>query len=134
MPNNTNHHRFTASVAVAFALARGLAADPCATRTDDVPCLHVSPCKGDAALSVGFGGGAAFGAFKVSDASGTVPAVQPTQGAVCYDGDGLHVHEQATEAHVFSPYTSCNSEVFVNSDVLEVFLAPVVAVTDNPQW
>jgi hypothetical protein len=77
---------------------------------------------------------ATFGDFKVSNAPDDVPAAQPTQGTVCYDGAGLHVSEFATEASVFSPYASCNDALWVAGDVLEVFLAPVADPTDDPQW
>ena len=103
--------------------------DPCEARSDDVPCLRIPSCEAAAAT-----GGGTFGDFKVSDAKGDVPARQSTSGSVCYDTDGLHVQETAQEEHIFSPYTQCNDEVFASSDVLEVFLAPVLEATDNPIW
>jgi hypothetical protein len=103
--------------------------DPCVGRTDDVPCLLIPKCD-----SLSFEASGSFGDFKVSDADGDVPAQQATSGTICHDGDGIHVHEVATEEYVFSPYSHCNDEVYVNSDVLEVFIAPVLSVTDNPIW
>jgi len=98
--------------------------DPCTARTDDVPCLHVKSCQHTSAE---------FGPFHVSNANGTVPAVQVTRGGICWDKRGLHVREMAFDRQVFSPYTQCNSPVFVKSDVLEVFIGPVLSPTDNPQ-
>ena len=48
-------------------------------------------------------------------------------------GKGLHIREHAEDAHIFSPYATCNSKVWVNSDVLEVFATPVRHPTDNPR-
>ena len=100
--------------------------DACSVRTDDVPCLHIAACGVEPA--------ATFGPFFISDAALDEPAVQQTHGTICYDSAGIHVAEVATEAHIFSPYTQCNDEVFVASDVLEVFIAPVLSVTDNPEY
>ena len=50
------------------------------------------------------------------------------------DEVGLHVHHNATDKYIFSPWTACNDNVFVNSDVLEVFLAPVKQPYDVPQY
>jgi hypothetical protein len=99
--------------------------DPCAAKPE-VPCIRVGPCE---AMSH-----ATFGDFKVSNAPGDVPASQPTQGTVCYDAEGLRVSEFATDAFVFSPYVNCNAAVWVASDVLEVFLAPILDPADDPQW
>ena len=100
--------------------------DACSLRSDDVPCLHVSACGVEPA--------AAFGNFRVCDPASDAPAVQRTVGTMCYDADGIHVSEIASEAHIFSPYVTCNSEVFDSSDVLEVFIAPVLSVLDNPEF
>jgi len=89
--------------------------DPCSVRTDDVPCLHIVACD-----PLDAGGGTAFGDFKVSDAKDDVPAVQGTSGTICWDADGLHVDEVASDKYIFSPYTTCDSEVFESSDVVEV--------------
>lgn len=99
--------------------------DPCDVRSDDVPCLHAPRC-GD--------GEAAFADFKISTAAADIPATQPTNGTVCWSAAGLHIRETALDGHIFSPYTHCNAPVFVKSDVLEVFLAPVASPTDNPRF
>ena len=44
----------------------------------------------------------------------------------------LLTRRNATDKHIFSPWTKCNDNVFVNSDVLEVFIAPVKRPTDVP--
>merc|ERR1711871_1895025 len=95
---------------------------------DALPCLVVAPCGQPAS------GRGTFGKFKVSNAKGSVAAEQHTEGSVCWDATGLHIHESATDRFIFSPYVRCNSPVFVNSDVLEVFIAPVHSLSDNPQW
>ena len=116
---------FAIATSVKFPSAAALKGrDSCSIRTDDVPCLHVPNCE------TGVG---SFGNFKVSNDSEDVAASQDTSGTICYDATGIHVHEEATEEHIFSPYVQCNDEVFVNSDVLEVFIAPVLDVTYNPQ-
>jgi hypothetical protein len=94
-------------------------------RSDDVPCLHAPRCED---------GSGAFADFKISTAAGDVPATQPTNGTVCWSKTGLHIRETARDAHIFSPYTRCNAPVFSKSDVLEVFLSPVVSPTDNPRF
>ena len=110
-------------------LTIGAAATALAAATDcgrtDVPCLHVPPCS----LA-----GAAFALTQVSNANGSQPSRQQATGSICWDEAGLRVHEVAHETSIFSPYTQCNEPVFVKSDVLEVFIAPVVNPTDNPRW
>ena len=119
--------RMMISLIYAYAAAR----EPASSRLSvcgrtDVPCLKVSACgSGDAAV---------FDDFKISDANCSTAATQATTGTICWDAEGLHVHEVAQDAHIFSPYTHCNDPVFVKSDVLEVFVAPVLATTDNPVW
>lgn len=103
-----------------------LGEDTCAIRTDDVPCLRVSACGVEPA--------AVFGNFRLCDPASDSPALQQTVGTMCYDSDGIHVSERASEKYIFSPYVTCNSEVFSRSDVLEVFLAPVLSVLDNPEF
>ncbi len=97
--------------------------DYCSVRTD-VPCLRVPACDSQDA--------AAFSDFKVTSTGDA--ATQNTQGTVCWSTTGLHVRETATDDHIFSPYTTCDAEVFSRSDVLEVFVAPVLDVHDNPIW
>ena len=97
----------------------------CNNRTDDVPTLIVPSCSD---------GVASFGHFYVSDADTCVPSTLPTNGTICYGDDGFRISEIATDTYIFSPYTECNSPVFVDSDVLEVFIAPVHSPTDNPRW
>ena len=111
-------------MALSTLFATTAAAGDCG-RSGDVPCLHVGPCTGPRA---------AFALTQVSNANGSVPAQQSAAGTICWDEAGLHVEETAKDTHIFSPYTQCDSSVFVNSDVLEVFLAPVLAPTDNPRW
>jgi hypothetical protein len=131
-------------IAASWGMGTDPESDPCSIRTDDVPCIHVGKC--DAPIIT------EFGDFKVSNAVEDVPAVQSTNGNICYDSSGIHVFENATEAYIFSPYSTCNSEVilflyyfthclkqpikqvFIDSDVLEVFIAPVNSVSDNPEW
>jgi hypothetical protein len=100
--------------------------DACATRTDDVPCVHVRQC--------GLAPKAVFGAFKISNVTGSVPATQATSGTVCWDASGIEVSFFVVDAHIFSPWTKCDSTTWVNSDTVEVFVAPVNVVTDNPAW
>lgn len=96
-----------------------------------VPSLRVSACG-----SVKNGGGASFGNFKVTNTNATniQAANQSTDGEICWSNDGIHIEEVATDRYIFSPYTVCDSPVFVNSDVLEVFMAPVKSIHDNPTW
>ena len=79
---------------------------------------------------------ASFGDFLVSNDPGRVPARQKTEGWICHSDDGFTVAEAATDAHVFSDgnATACDSAVFVKSDALEVFIAPVRVATDDPTW
>jgi len=98
--------------------------DDC-SRTDDTPCLRVPNC------AVGFG---VADHFKVTNVPGDISAVQPTTVQVCWDQFGIHVSGNATDRHIFSPYVHCNDPVFINSDVMEVFIAPVYSATDNPIW
>ncbi len=110
-----------------LAFAQGLSTtDACATRTDGVPCLHVKRC--------GLPNPAHFGDFKVSDSPSVVAAAQATNGSLCFDDAGLSISLLATDKHIFSPYTACNAQTWVASDSVEVFIAPVRAVTDNPMW
>ena len=117
----------TAANTVASVVAPVAVTDPCTIRSDGVPCLHVRPCGGGSAThssppdpppssasssASSASTAASFGPFHVTNANGTQPASQATRGTVCWDATGIHVHEHADEAHVFSPYTACNSPVF----------------------
>lgn len=117
------------SKSVAMGTAETVAARETACgRSDDVPCLEIPPC--DAAREP-----APFSIRRVSNAAGSEAARQLTKGHACWnESSGLHIFETASDTSVFSPYTTCNSPVFANSDVLEVFVAPALQPTDNPRW
>ena len=72
--------------------------------------------------------------FVSDDVDNDTPGIQTTDGALCYDFRGLHIITAAMDYNIISPYTSCNSEVFVSSSVLETFIAPVDDLNDDPQW
>jgi hypothetical protein len=112
---------------LSFAATAVAQSNPCGLRTDDVPCLYVENCANAEKL-------ATFGDFQVSNDQGNVPAQQQTSGSICYDATGIHIKERANETHIFTPYAHCDDNVWVHSDVLEVFVAPVLSVYDNPQW
>ena len=97
----------------------------CALRTD-VPCIRVGKCTSSDK--------ATFGSFKVSNSEGNIAAAQPTDGTMCFDDSGIVISLVATDAHTFSAYTNCNSHTWVASDTVEVFIAPVRTLSDNPQW
>jgi hypothetical protein len=119
--------RWSLALLIFGATAAALSSDDaCATRTDDVPCLRVGNC--------GRSDKASFSNFKVSDAAGDVPATQSTNGTLCFGDAGVVVTFNASDAFIFSPYTKCDSTTWVASDTVEVFIAPVRAVTDNPQF
>ena len=63
-----------------------------------------------------------------------VPAAQALSVRLCHDSVGLHIQHNATDKHIFSPWTHCNDNVFINSDVLEVFIAPVKDPYDVPAF
>lgn len=94
-------------------------------RTDDVPCLEIPNCAKGHAIATD---------FKVTNTNQTVPARQSTEFRLCHSAEGLHFRSNATDNHIFTPYTECNDEVFSHSDVLEVFAGPVHSPTDNPIW
>ena len=116
-----SHHPTTATLASLSSTDD----DPCHIRTDDVPCLHVPNCQS---------GTATYSHFKITNTPTTQPATTPTRGTICWNEFGISVTEQATDQHVFTPWTQCNDPVFVNSSVLEIFVAPVQSPLDNPQW
>ena len=92
------------------------------------PSLTSSKCNLDPMLG-------SFGNFLVSDdADNDTPPTFATNGGICHDEMGFRVVMVATDANIFSPYTTCNSEVFVGSDVMEVFMAPVDDLSDDPQY
>ena len=99
--------------------------DPCHQRTDDLPCLHVPNCTT---------GTATYHHFQITNVNTSQPATEPTTGTICYNNFGISIKEYATDSHVFTPWTHCNSPVFQRSSVLEIFVAPVYSVTDNPVW
>lgn len=117
---------FTALIAVHISIS----SSALPAFSDDLPVLRVPSCSSER-------GFAEFGNFSVSN---TLPgkeaprAAQATNGRICWSSLGLHILETAQEKHIFSPYTGCESPVFVKSDVLEAFLAPVIQLSDNPQW
>ena len=99
--------------------------DLCRVRTDDVPCLQVPRCPAMAS----------YGAFKLTTSPGDEDATQRTTGQVCWDDVGMHVHETAVSSTpVFTPWAHCDDPVFSRSHVLEIFMAPVLRVTDNPRY
>eukprot|EP01052_Picozoa_sp_SAG31_P057430 SAG31_NODE_16995_length_687_cov_1.153061_1_plen_117_part_00 len=68
-------------------------------------------------------GGTAVSGFKICTTPAgqpDIPAAQDTVANLCFDAQGIHIKENATDKHIFSPWTKCNDAVFVNSDVLEV--------------
>ena len=92
----------------------------------DLPSLAIPACGA---------GAATFGAFAVSNAAGSVAPRQATSGTACYDDAGLHLSTAADDDDVFSgAATACDSPVFVKSDALEVFIAPVRDERDDPTW
>ena len=97
-------------------------------RSDDVPCLIVRDCSSDQR--------AVITNFKLTNTpeGNITPAAQQTRVEVCHTRHGLHISSRARDRFIFSPYTRCNDPVFVRSDVLEVFIAPVRRATDNPVW
>lgn len=113
-------------LSLAFFLAHAFSQeDGCSIRTDDVPCLHVPWCER---------GTAEYSNFLITTEAEDVPAVQQTNGTICWDRSGLHLSELAEEKYIFTPYDQCNDPVFVSSDVLEVFISPVRNPQDNPDW
>ena len=93
-----------------------------------VPCADVPKCDGNKNF-------ATLTDFKVSDSMSDVPAKQNTTVKICYSPNKhFKVHTVAQDVDVFSPYTSCNSQVWVNSDVLEVFMAPTATPFNAPIW
>jgi hypothetical protein len=113
----------------------------CANRPDQsLPCLNVLPCGfggrsfEEAETGGEFSGRGGVTSFSVNTVPGRVPATQPTSGRICYNRTGIFVKLNATDSDIFSPYTKCNSEVYVNSDVLETFIGPVLSLADSPQW
>jgi len=101
--------------------------DPCKVRTDNpsLPCQHVPFCKD---------GNATVNHFKLTNVPGDEAASEQTQGTICWDATGIKVTEMAVDSHVLAPWTHCNDPVFQKSSVLEIFVAPVTKVTENPQW
>jgi hypothetical protein len=90
----------------------------------DVPCVDVPKCSENKFASLS----------KFVTMSNKQPQ-QSTTVDICYvEGESFKVHMVAEDHDVFSPYTTCNSEVYVNSDVLEVFMTPTKSPYDAPQW
>ena len=99
--------------------------DPCDIRTDDINCIHVPNCKD---------GTVTYENFKLTNVQDDELATDQTNGKLCWDNIGIKVQEMAKDKHVFTPWKQCNDPVFERSSVLEIFVAPVQKVTDNPQW
>jgi len=97
--------------------------DPCTSQT--LPCLHVPSCDD---------GSAAYGDFKITNVPTVEPALDQTTGEICWNQKGISVKEFAFDTHVFTPWMHCNDLVFQKSSVLEIFVAPVHHVSDNPIW
>jgi hypothetical protein len=97
----------------------------CLGRSDDVPCLHIPRCPHVVKTA---------SPFYVSNVAGLKQANATTVVTACYNQTGLRIVYDATDHHVVTPWTTCNSPVFRNSSTLEFFAAPVRSPTDNPQW
>jgi hypothetical protein len=114
----------------------------CSDRPDgSLPCLNVLPCGfGGRSFDEGeidggeYSGRGGITSFSVNTLPGRKPATQPTSGSMCYNRTGIFVRLNATDDDIFSPYTKCNQNVYVNSDVLETFIGPVHSLRDSPQW
>ena len=70
--------------------------------------------------------------YWVSTAEGHVKPKQETRVWVCYDEGGWWINESAEDKRIFSPYETCNSNVWEKSDVMETFIAPVNSESDVP--
>ena len=97
-------------------------------RTDDVPCLVVKSCSESTRATIRN--------FKLTNtAEGNITAaVQKTRVQICHTSHGLRISFIARDNFIFSPYSRCNDPVFIRSDTLEAFIAPVRLPTDNPIW
>eukprot|EP01059_Diplonema_ambulator_P031379 TRINITY_DN572_c0_g3_i1.p1 TRINITY_DN572_c0_g3~~TRINITY_DN572_c0_g3_i1.p1 ORF type:complete len:240 (+),score=57.89 TRINITY_DN572_c0_g3_i1:53-772(+) len=108
-------HRFVVAAATLLGVAM----------SEDVPVMNVPNCAKGKAMT---------GWYYVSTAQGMVVAQQKTRTEVCWDADGWSVMEMAEDKHVFSPYETCNSNVWEMSDVMETFMTPVEKADDAPEY
>jgi len=53
---------------------------------------------------------------------------------LCHDSTGIQIYETANGKAIFTPHTQCNSHVWQNSSVLEIFVAPITSPLQDPQW
>jgi hypothetical protein len=109
----------------AAATNESAAADPCAERSD-VPCMHIPVCGGGGSMATG---------TMMNDQH--IPPAAPSQSTriqLCHNRSGMWIHGNASDVDIFNSATDCNSDVFSTGDVMEVFLAPVQSVHDNPSW
>ena len=111
-------------LAIGSAVGSAVGSGSCSMRSDDVPCVHIPPCPAVVTLSP----------FFLSTVEGHMPSKVLTVVTVCHLHTGLHIATSATDAHVITPWTVCDSPVFINSSMLEIFAAPVKSPTDDPQW
>lgn len=102
-------------------LSIAAAASPCSDNPH-VPCVAIPPCDSARAKKRPLQLASPYGR----------PTRQKTDGAVCWNSTGLLVSVDAAEAHVVSPYTTCNSPVFLGSCTFEFFISPVQHATDAP--
>jgi hypothetical protein len=101
-------------------------ASRCSERTDDVPCITVPHCSRGHATATDY----KLCATNVTD----TPARQRTKAEICWGDAGLQLAITARDSDIFNSCEACNCPVYARGSVLEVFVAPVKRVTDNPRW
>ena len=116
----------TTRAGVVVAAVATLLAAPSSAVVDPVPQLHVPAC------STGTFGHVSH--YYVTTSPGMALPKQHTSADVCWDAQGWQVHMTADDTHVFTPHATCNSQVWENGDVMEVFMAPVVSVQTAPRY
>ena len=126
-----NNNIYFVTLLLLFIKLQYISAVSCKDYDLDVPCTDVPKCG-----SVEKTHYATLKNF-VTMTDGT--AAQKTKVSICFVerdslGYAFKVHTIADDIDVFSPYTKCNSQVWVNSDVLEVFMAPTATPFDAPKW
>ena len=95
---------------------------------NEVPCVTVPYCYNSSVPIAILQNWTVTGSI-----DGLLP-LQSTNATICWDEVGLIIDSAIYDTDMCSPYSLCGETIYVDSDVLEVFLAPVLNISDAPEF
>ena len=109
------------------ALSEGISCDSFGT-SGEVPCVVVSSCD-DLNSPI-----ATLKNWTLVGPINGLSPLQNTEATICWDEHALIIESIIFDKNICSPYTSCGEKTYDDADVLEVFVAPVLEISDAPEF